>query len=174
MVREQIRARGVRDPRVLAAMEEIPRDEFVPPRDVHRAYSDRPLPIAGGQTISQPYIVALMVEALSLRGHETVLDVGAGSGYQTAILARLAARVYAIEREPLLVNAARAALTRLNLMDRVTLVEGDGSLGYSPGAPYDGIAVGAGAPEVPAALVEQLAEDGRLVIPVGNRMLQDL
>src|SRR5258706_10936533 len=103
MVRTQIKARGVRDPRVLAAMEEIPREEFVPPRDVHRAYADRPLPIAGGQTISQPYIVAVMVEALSLRGHEIVLDVGAGSGYQTAVLTRLASHVYAIERDPTLV-----------------------------------------------------------------------
>ncbi len=174
MVREQIRARGVRDPRVLAAMQEIPRSEFVPLKDRYRAYEDRPLPIGGGQTISQPYMVALMTEALSLQGNETVLDVGAGSGYQTAILARLAARVYAIEREGALIRAARETLTRLRLIDRVTLVEGDGSLGYLPGAPYDAIVVGAGAPDVPAALIEQLAENGRLVIPVGSRALQDL
>jgi protein-L-isoaspartate(D-aspartate) O-methyltransferase len=174
MVREQIRARGIHDRRVLAAMEEIPRAEFVPPKDRYRAHEDRPLPIGGGQTISQPYMVGLMTEALSLRGNETVLDVGAGSGYQTAILARLAARVYAIEREPALIEAARATLTRLHLIDRVTLVEGDGSLGYVPAAPYDAIVVGAGAPDVPPALVEQLAENGRLVIPVGSRALQDL
>jgi protein-L-isoaspartate(D-aspartate) O-methyltransferase len=174
MVREQIRARGVRDPQVLLAMEEIPRAEFVPPKDRNRAYEDRPLPIGGGQTISQPYMVALMTEALSLKGHETVLDVGAGSGYQTAILALLAARVYAIEREPALLSLARETLTRLHLIERVTLVEGDGSLGYAPGAPYDAILVGAGAPDVPPALVDQLAENGRLVIPVGSRALQDL
>jgi protein-L-isoaspartate(D-aspartate) O-methyltransferase len=174
MVREQIRARGVRDPRVLGAMAEIPRAEFVPPKDRYRAYEDRPLPIGGGQTISQPYMVALMIEALSLRGNETVLDVGAGSGYQTAILARLAARLYAIEREAALIAAARETLTRLHLIDRVTLVEGDGSLGHAPGAPYDAIVVGAGAPDVPPALIEQLAEGGRLVIPVGSRVLQDL
>jgi protein-L-isoaspartate(D-aspartate) O-methyltransferase len=174
MVREQIRARGVRDHQVLLAMEEIPRAEFVPPKERDRAYEDRPLPIGGGQTISQPYMVALMTEALALKGSETVLDVGAGSGYQTAILALLAARVYAIEREPALIALARETLTRLHLIERVTFVEGDGSLGYAPGAPYDAIVVGAGAPDVPPALVEQLAENGRLVIPVGSRALQEL
>jgi protein-L-isoaspartate(D-aspartate) O-methyltransferase len=174
MVRDQIRARGIRDRQVLLAMEEIPRAEFVPPKDRDRAYEDRPLPIGGGQTISQPYMVALMTEALSLKGNETVLDVGAGSGYQTAILALLAARVYAIEREPALIALARATLTRLHLIERVTLVEGDGSLGYAAGAPYDAIVVGAGAPDIPPALIEQLAENGRLVIPVGSRALQDL
>ena len=174
MVRTQIRARGVHDPRVLAVMEELPRHEFLPARDRARAYDDCPLPIAAGQSISQPYIVALMTEALALAGTETVLDVGAGSGYQAAILAKLAARVLAIEREPELLSMARAALKRVGLIDRVTLLKGDGSLGYAAAAPYDAILVGAGAPEVPVQLIEQLAEGGRLVIPVGDRDLQEL
>lgn len=174
MVRTQIHDRGVRDTRVLAAMQAIPRHEFVPLWERHHAYEDRALPIAAGQTISQPYMVALMLDALSLRGNERVLEVGAGSGYQTALLTKLAAYIFAIEREPVLMDTARATLTRLHLMDRVTLVYGDGSLGYAPAAPYDAIIVGAGAPEVPGALVEQLAEGGRLAIPVGTRFYQNL
>ncbi len=174
MVREQVAARGVRDQRLLEAMRDIPRGEFVPEKEKHRALEDRALPIGGGQTISQPYMVALMLEALSLKGTETVLDVGAGSGYQTAILALLARHVYAIERDPALVESARAALARVGLLNHVTLVCGDGSLGYPPGAPYDAIVVGAGAPDVPAALVDQLADEGRLAIPVGTRALQEL
>ena len=174
MVDTQIRARGIHDVRVLEAMLAVPRHEFVGPEHRHKAYEDCPLPIAAGQTISQPYMVAAMSETLALRGHETVLDVGAGSGYQAAVLAYLAARVYSIERERTLVECARAVLTRLDLTGRVTLVEGDGTRGYAGGAPYDGIVVGAGAPGVPESLLEQLAEDGRLVIPVGDLRNQEL
>ncbi len=204
MVESQIRARGIEDPRVLEAMRAVPRHEFVGAEYQHLAYEDRPLPIGAGQTISQPYMVAAMSEALALKGNETVLDVGTGSGYQAAVLAHLAGRVYSIERERLLLEVARATLARLGLAvvavpqggsaspgpgrprpapragasldvaDRVILVEGDGTQGYAPGAPYDGIVVGAGAPDVPASLVEQLADGGRLVIPVGDLQSQEL
>jgi protein-L-isoaspartate(D-aspartate) O-methyltransferase len=174
MVESQLRSRHIRDPRVLAAMGEVPRHEFLEPRLRGRAYDDSPQPIPCGQTISQPYMVAAMCAALELRGHETVLDVGCGSGYQAAVLTLLAAKIYSIEREHALVDLARETLTRLGYMDRIVLVEGDGTLGYPPGAPYDGIIVGAGAPEVPCALIEQLADGGRLVIPVGDMAYQDL
>jgi protein-L-isoaspartate(D-aspartate) O-methyltransferase len=174
MVEKQIRKRGVADPRVLAAMLAVPRAEFVPADLRDRAYEDTPLPIPRGQTISQPYIVAAMSAALALKGHETVLDVGTGSGYQAALLAHLAARVYSIERDHVLLEEARGTLARLGLLDRITLLEGDGTRGYPPAAPYDGIVVGAGAPDVPHSLVEQLGEGGRLVIPIGDRWLQDL
>ena len=174
MVEEQIRARGIQDTRVLAAMREVPRHEFVGPEYRHLAYDDRPLPIGAGQTISQPYMVAAMSEALALKGPETVLDVGTGSGYQAAVLASLAARVYSIEREHVLVETARATLERLGLLARVVLLEGDGTQGHAPGAPYDGIVVGAAAPDVPHSLIEQLADGGRLVIPVGDLHSQEL
>ncbi|MCX6618300.1 MAG: protein-L-isoaspartate(D-aspartate) O-methyltransferase [Acidobacteria bacterium] len=179
MVSRQLRGRGIRDQRVLQAMLEVPRHEFVAPEFRHQAYDDRPLPIGAGQTISQPYMVAIMTESLGLRGHEKVLEIGTGSGYQAAVLARLAARVYTIERERELVDTARGILGRLaeaGLLElsRLELIEGDGTEGYAAAAPYDGILVAAAAPSVPRALEEQLAEGGRLVIPVGNLDYQQL
>jgi protein-L-isoaspartate(D-aspartate) O-methyltransferase len=179
MVSRQLRGRGIRDQRVLQAMLEVPRHEFVAPEFRHQAYDDRPLPIGAGQTISQPYMVAIMTESLGLRGHEKVLEIGTGSGYQAAVLARLAACVYTIERERELVDTARGILGRLaeaGLLElsRLELIEGDGTEGYAAAAPYDGILVAAAAPSVPRALEEQLAEGGRLVIPVGNLDYQQL
>jgi protein-L-isoaspartate(D-aspartate) O-methyltransferase len=174
MVENQLRRRGIRDERVLEAMGEVPRHEFVPPELLREAYEDHPLPIGGGQTISQPYIVAQMVEALALSGSERVLEVGTGSGYQAAVLARLAARVYTIECDAALARTARERLNRLGFGDTVEVIEGDGSAGYAPEAPYDGILVAAAAPDVPIELVEQLVEGGRLVIPVGERSSQEL
>ena len=179
MVSRQLRRRGIRDQRVLEAMLDLPRHEFVAPEFRSQAYEDRPLPIGAGQTISQPYMVAIMTESLELQGHEKVLEIGTGSGYQAAVLARLAARVYTIERERELVETARATLARLaeaGLLElsRLELIEGDGTEGYAAAAPYDGILVAAAAPSVPRALEEQLAEGGRLVIPVGNLDYQEL
>ncbi len=174
MVEVQLRRRRIRDERVLAAMSQVPRHEFVPPELLREAYEDHPLPIGGGQTISQPYIVAAMVESLSLRGTERVLEVGTGSGYQTAVLARLAARVYTIECDPTLARTAQERLDRLGLGDKVEVIEGDGSGGYVPAAPYDAILVAAAAPDVPMQFVEQLVEGGRLAIPVGDRESQEL
>lgn len=179
MVSRQLRGRGIRDQRVLQAMLEVPRHEFVASEFRHQAYDDRPLPIGAGQTISQPYMVAIMTESLDLQGHEKVLEIGTGSGYQAAVLARLAARVYTIERERELVETARGILGRLaeaGLLElsRLELIEGDGTEGYAAAAPYDGILVAAAAPSVPRALEEQLAEGGRLVIPVGNLDYQQL
>ena len=179
MVSRQLRGRGIRDQRVLEAMLAVPRHEFVASQFRHQAYDDRPLPIGAGQTISQPYMVAIMTESLGLQGHEKVLEIGTGSGYQAAVLARLAARVYTLERERELVDTARGTLGRLaeaGLLDlsRLELIEGDGTEGYAVAAPYDGILVAAAAPSVPRALEEQLAEGGRLVIPVGNLDYQQL
>lgn len=173
MVELQMRQRGIRDERVLAACLEVPRHEFVLPDYVQEAYQDHPLPIGEGQTISQPYMVAVMTEALSLTGEERVLEVGTGSGYQSAILARLAAEVYSIEHYEGLARQAEARLRRLGV-NNVTIVVGDGSQGYPSAAPYDGIVVTAGAPRVPPVLVEQLADGGRLVIPVGAVHSQEL
>ncbi len=166
MVRGQIASRGVRDLRVLAAMEGLPRHEFVPVSARGAAYEDRPLPIGAGQTISQPYIVALMSEALRLQGRERVLEIGTGSGYQTAILAALAEQVYSLEIVPELAGAARATLERLGIAN-VHLVTGDGSAGWPEAAPYDAILVTAAPETVPRALLEQLSAGGRLVVPVG-------
>ena len=174
MVAQQLRRRGIRDERVLLAMSEIPRHEFVPPEQGEHAYEDHPLSIGQGQTISQPYMVAAMVEALALDGSEKVLEVGTGSGYQAAILARLASRVLTIECNPLLASSARERLAQMGLADRIAVIVGDGSLGYPPEAPYNGIIVAAAAPEVPRCLLEQLAEGGRLVIPVGDLDCQEL
>lgn len=170
MVEWQLRRRDIRNPRVLDAFREVPREEFVPPQHAGEAYEDQPLPIGAGQTISQPYMVAAMTEALELRGTERVLEVGTGSGYQAAILARLAARVYTIEREPVLFQSAVERLDRLGVTNdsAVVLLHGDGSEGYPPAAPYDGILVAAAAPRVPDCFLEQLVEGGRLVIPVGS------
>lgn len=174
MVDRQLRRRGIRDERVLAAMAEIPREEFVPVESRFQAYADEPIDIGWGQTISQPYMAALMAEALALTGTETVLEVGAGSGYAAAVLGALAARVVSLEIVPALADLARGNLRRTGRDTNVTVVTGDGSPGYPEAAPFDAISVAAGAPDVPAALVEQLREGGRLAIPVGGRSDQEL
>jgi len=173
MVQTQIRARGITDPRVLEAMETVPRERFVLPEDAADAFTDRALSIACGQTISQPYMVASMTDALHAQPHHRVLEIGTGSGYQAAILARLAAHVYTIERlAPLQEDAERLlkVLGYTNISYRV----GDGSLGWPEEAPFDGIIVTAGAPRIPQALIDQLADGGRLVIPVGDTIEQTL
>ena len=173
MVDEQIRGRGINDPRVLAAMEEVPRELFVPPEKRDAAFSDGALPLGCGQTISQPYVVAYMTACLEVQAHHRVLEVGTGSGYQTAVLARLAAEVYTIERVGALLSAARALLNSLGVCG-VHYLEGDGSLGWPEFAPFDRIMVTAAAPHVPKSLVWQLGEGGRLVIPVGGVAQQTL
>ncbi len=156
MVEKQLAARGIRDPRVLQAMRKIPREEFVPAGVCELAYSDAPLPIGFGQTITQPYMTALMAESLELRGDENVLDVGTGSGYHAAVLGALARRVISIERIPELCELARANLRRTGLDSNVTVLCGDGSLGVPEQAPFQGISVAAAAPSVPRALLDQL------------------
>jgi protein-L-isoaspartate(D-aspartate) O-methyltransferase len=174
MVEHQLERRGIADPLVLEAMRKVPREAFVPPELADEAYADGPLPIGEGQTISQPYIVAFMAEALELRGDERVLEIGAGSGYAAAVLAEIAAELYTVERHARLAEEAAARLSHLGY-DNVQIRVGDGSLGWPEHAPFDAIVVAAGAPEVPEALKEQLAVGGRLVIPVGQgRTLQDL
>jgi len=173
MVQHQLRERFIKSERVLAAMEAVPRELFVPPESREAAYEDCPLPIGSGQTISQPYIVALMAQELAVQPHDRILDVGAGSGYQTAVLARLAVHVYAIERLAELADDARAALEAVGAAN-VTLRVGDGSLGWPEEAPFDGIICGAGAPDIPPSWTGQLAEGGRIVLPVGNRDSQQL
>ena len=173
MVAEQLRARGIRDERVLAAFYDVPRDLFVPPERQHEAYEDHPVPIGEGQTVSQPFIVAMTVEALALTGHERVLDVGAGSGYQTALLARLAREVYAIERIEALTDRGRETLARLGAAN-VQWRTGDGTLGWPEAAPFEAICCGAAGPDVPQAWLDQLADGGRLVTPVGGRDVQEL
>jgi len=172
MVAEQIEARGVRDARTLQAMRDVPRHLFVPEAQRPSAYEDHPLPIGHGQTISQPYIVAFMTEALGLQGGETVLEVGTGSGYQAAVLARIAARVHSIEIVEPLAAEARQRLAKLGYQN-VEVRAGDGYLGWPEAAPFDGIMVTAAAPRVPEPLKEQLKDGGRLVIPVGDE-LQEL
>jgi protein-L-isoaspartate(D-aspartate) O-methyltransferase len=167
MVREQILARGVDDPRVLAAMRALPREEFVPDGDRARAYADGPIVIGHEQTISQPYVVAAMIAALELRGTEKVLEVGAGSGYAAAVLGRVAREVWAIERIEALATAARERIARLGIPN-VHVVHGDGTQGLPEHAPFDAILVSAGGPVIPPALVEQLALGGRLLMPVGS------
>jgi protein-L-isoaspartate(D-aspartate) O-methyltransferase len=167
MVRDQLIARGVVDTAVLAAFRAVPRERFVPERQRPYAYEDHPLPIGGGQTISQPYVVAFMAEALELRVSDHVLEVGAGSGYAAAIFSRMAADVVTIERRSELAASAAEVLAALGY-DNVRVVAGDGSVGMPDEAPFDAICVSAGAPEVPPALVEQLAAGGRLVLPVGD------
>jgi protein-L-isoaspartate(D-aspartate) O-methyltransferase len=173
MVDHQIHARGVEDRLVLEAMRKVPRHVFVPQEYLDSAYADRPLPIGHGQTISQPYMVAVMTEALRLTGREKVLEVGTGSGYQAAILAEIVDHVVSLERLPELAETAESTLRQLGYVN-VEVVVGDGSKGYAARSPYDGIVVTAGAPEVPAVLTEQLADGGRLVIPVGNSFQQTL
>jgi protein-L-isoaspartate(D-aspartate) O-methyltransferase len=173
MVEHQIRDRGIRDERVLAAMREVPRHLFVPKGYERAAYEDRPLPIGEGQTISQPYIVAVMTEQLGLAPQDRVLEIGSGSGYQAALLAGLAGTVISIERLEGVAEQARENLARAGVTG-VRVVVGDGTEGYPPEAPYDAIIVTAASPGVPEPLIEQLAEGGRLIAPIGPRDCQDL
>ena len=173
MVDSQIRSRGIGDERVLRAMEKIPRHMFIDEGLIDQAYNDSPLPIGEKETISQPYIVAIMTEALELKGPEKVLELGTGSGYQAAILAELADRVYTIERIAPLAQKARRLLESLNYYN-VVLRVGDGTYGWREESPFDAILVTAGSPSIPRTLVEQLAIGGRLVIPVGGRYSQSL
>jgi protein-L-isoaspartate(D-aspartate) O-methyltransferase len=173
MVATQVRARGVRDRRVLDALVRVPRHEFIPPSMVRHAHEDRALPIAEGQTVSQPYMVAVMTELLELTGTERVLEIGTGSGYQAAVLAELAAEVFTIERHPALSTRARVTLTALgytNIRCRVS----DGTRGWPEEAPFDRILVTAAGPDVPPSLLAQLSDPGILVIPVGRAGAQDL
>ncbi len=173
MVEEQLRARGIRDHRVLAAMAKVPREAFVAPEDRATAYGDFPLPIGAGQTISQPFMVAAMLEVLELRSEDRVLEVGTGTGYEAAVLGELAAEVWTIERHVELADKAREILAQLGYAN-VHVVHGDGSRGVPEHAPFDKILVAAAAPKLPDALVEQLADGGRLVVPVGSRDEQQL
>lgn len=173
MISQQIERRGLHNPHLLQALRRVPRHCFVPPDEQRFAYEDRPLPIGSGQTISQPYIVALMTNLLALEGGEKVLEIGTGSGYQAAVLSCLAGQVYTIERFDSLANTARQILAELGITN-VTVCTGDGTLGLPEYAPFEGILVTAGAPQVPPSLLEQLAVGGRMVIPVGGRGSQDL
>ena len=173
MVEEQVRRRGIADGRLLSAMASVPRHVFLPAPVRAQAYEDHAVPIGFGVTVSQPYVVAWMTDALALDGDERVLEVGTGSGYQAAVLSRLAREVYTIERVPVLARRARFALRVLGL-DNVHVFIGDGSVGLPVHAPYDAIMVTAAAPSVPAELVAQLAPGGRLVVPVGDTQLQSL
>jgi protein-L-isoaspartate(D-aspartate) O-methyltransferase len=173
MVEAQLRARGIRDERVLAAMERVPREIFICEEYWEQAYEDHPLPIGSGQTVSQPYIVAFMLEVLSLKGAEKVLEIGTGTGYQTALLAELAGQVYSVERIESLARTAEAILQRLGSRN-VGLTVGDGSRGLVEQAPFDATVVSAAAPQIPQPLLEQLREGGRMVIPVGPADAQEL
>jgi protein-L-isoaspartate(D-aspartate) O-methyltransferase len=174
MVERQLRARGIADESVLAVMGALPRELFVPAANRARAYADDALPIAAGQSISQPYMVARMTELLEPRPGMRVLEVGTGSGYQAAVLARLGCRVISVERHAELADAARLRLAALGLGEAVRVAIGDGSVGWPDAAPFDGILVTAGAPRVPPALPAQLAEGGRLVVPIGPHVRQEL
>src|SRR5664279_2343777 len=173
MVGEQLRVRGIRDPRLLTAMGKVPREQFVAHEDLGNAYGDHPLPIGAGQTVSQPYIVAAMVVALELRPTDRVLEVGTGTGYEAAILGELAAEVWTIARHAELADKARQVLSALGYAN-VHVVVGDGSLGLPDHAPFHKIVVAAGAPQAPPSLIAQLAEGGTMVVPVGNRVEQQL
>lgn len=173
MVETQIAARGISDERVLSAMREVPRHLFVPESYQGAAYNDSPLPIGKGQTISQPYIVAVMTELLGVLPTDKVLEIGSGSGYQAAILGKLALTVVTVERIPEVAVMARANLARVGVTN-VRVVTGNGTIGYPEGAPYDGILITAATPSVPPPLIDQMAEGGRLVAPVGSRDLQEL
>jgi protein-L-isoaspartate(D-aspartate) O-methyltransferase len=173
MVESQLRTRGISDPRVLDAMLRVPRDQFVPAAYRAQAYEDHPLPIGDSQTISQPYIVAVMLESLQLQPSDRVLEVGTGSGYATALLAELAAEVFSIERHPALAENAREVFTRLGYKN-VQVFTGDGSLGLPASAPFDAILVSAAAAGLPPALIAQLSESGRMIIPVGTGDSQQL
>ncbi|MFO7819362.1 MAG: protein-L-isoaspartate(D-aspartate) O-methyltransferase [Halanaerobacter sp.] len=173
MIKSHLIARGIKNERVLAAFRKVAREEFVPAKLTAQAYQDRPLPIGEGQTISQPYIVAEMVQALNPRPSDKVLEVGIGSGYAAAILAEIVTVVYGVERYQSLVEEAEQRLTNLGY-DNLDLKEGDGTTGWEEYAPYDGILVSAAAPEIPKSLTEQLTEGGNLVIPVGTKAVQEL
>jgi len=173
MVEEQLRSRGIRDLRVLAAMGKVPREAFIASGDLKDAYGDHPVSIGAGQTVSQPYIVAAMVEELELQPTDRVLEVGTGTGYEAAILGELAAEVWTIERHPALADRARQILQELGYAN-VQVITGDGSLGLREQAPFDKILVAAGAPQAPPSLIEQLADGGRMAVPVGNRVEQQL
>jgi protein-L-isoaspartate(D-aspartate) O-methyltransferase len=170
---DTLREKGIRDLSVLRAFEMTPRHAFVPTGLRHRAYEDAPLPIGNGQTISQPWVHARYLELLHLTGKERVLEIGTGSGYQTVLLAHLAAQVFSIERIPALFHQARENIEKSGVRN-VSLLMGDGTVGWREYAPYDGILVGAGAPSVPQPLLDQLAEGGRLLIPIGDREVQKL
>jgi protein-L-isoaspartate(D-aspartate) O-methyltransferase len=173
MVQQQLVRRGIRDQRVLAAMRKVPRHHFVPEEYLYSAYDDQPLPIGEGQSISQPYIVALMLELLQLNGDEKALEVGTGSGYQAALLAELASYVYTIERLPSLAAGARERLGALGYKN-ISVVTGDGTEGLPYCGPFEAIIVAAAAPDFPEPLVQQLAEGGRITMPVGPRHSQSL
>ena len=167
MVEAQIAARGIRGPLILQALREVPREQFVPAKHAPDAYGDHPLPIEAGQTISQPYIVALMIQAAEIGPDDRVLEVGAGSGYAAAVMSRIARAVIAVERQHALVEPARARLERLGY-DNVTILEGDGTTGWPEEAPYDAIVAAASGSHVPRSLTDQLAPGGRLVMPLGD------
>jgi protein-L-isoaspartate(D-aspartate) O-methyltransferase len=167
MVESQLRQRGIRDERLLAAMSKVPRHEFVSQQNWNEAYADHPIPIAEKQTTSQPYMIAAMVQAAEIKPGDRVLEIGAGSGYQTAVLAELASHVFAVERYASLTDTAQKTLERLGYRN-AKIVTGDGSLGLPEAAPFDAIIVSAAAPSIPQALVDQLALGGRLLIPIGE------
>jgi protein-L-isoaspartate(D-aspartate) O-methyltransferase len=173
MVESQIRSRGITNPRLLAAMRDIPRHLFIPPPYNTSAYEDTPLPIGNGQTISQPYIVALMTELLDPQPEDHVLEIGAGSGYQAAILSMLVRQVTTIERIPAVADLARENLEKLGLKN-ISIIIGDGTQGSPGNAPYDGIIITAAAPQIPQPLIDQLGAGGILVAPVGGREIQEL
>lgn len=173
MVENQIKKRGITDKKVLRAMLEVPRHEFVKDALLSVAYQDSPLPIGSGQTISQPYIVALMTELLDVEDDNKVLEIGTGSGYQAAILSKLAMSVITVERVVELYQQSKELLNKLGY-NNVMVVHGDGSIGYKEYSPYDRIIVTAAAPEVPESLIEQLGDNGKIVIPLGNRIIQRL
>jgi protein-L-isoaspartate(D-aspartate) O-methyltransferase len=173
MVHDQIEARGLKNYRLLEALRKLPRHKFVQPGDEIYAYYDEPVPIGYHQTISQPYIVALMTSLAALEGNETVLEIGTGSGYQAALLGLLAGKVFSMERIPELADRARKTLS-LQGITNVNVINGDGTLGYPSAAPYDAILVTAAAPSVPRALLDQLVEGGRLIIPAGGKSVQQL
>ena len=173
MVEEQLRRRGIRDGRVLAAMAKVPRETFIAPEFAREAYADGPIPIGAGQTVSQPYMVAAMVEALELQATDRVLEVGTGTGYEAAVLGELAAEVWTIERHRELADKAQHFLAELGYAN-VHVICGDGSLGLPEHAPFDKVLVAAGAPHAPPSLIAQLAEGGRMAVPVGNRVEQQL
>ena len=173
MVREQLRGRGITDERVLAAMAKVPREEFAETASATHAYGDHPLPIGSGQTVSQPYMIASMVQTLELQAHDRVLEIGTGTGYEAAVLAELAAEVWTVERYPELAATAQQILARLAYTN-VHVAVGDGSVGLPQQAPFDKIVVAAAAPSLPPALVEQLAEGGILVLPIGSRTDQQV
>lgn len=173
MVEQQIQSRGISNPQVLRALREIPRHLFIPPPYNTSAYEDAPLPIGNGQTISQPYIVALMTELLDPRPEDHVLEIGAGSGYQAAILSMLVLYVTTIERIPAVADLAKENLAKIGLKN-ISIIVGDGTRGYPENAPYDGIMITAATPEIPNPLIDQLAFGGILVAPVGGREIQEL